>query len=215
MELLGISLARVVAFLEVPAADPAGGSSMPESIGKVAARYSFLKAPQALEEMNFEKGIEFSVGTLGSINIDKMTLFGNGIVVDTRSSTKDCAVVVQDFLDFVHESFGAVIQPTRQMTLSNIIFQSEMKLANVHPILAHIAELIAASVSRDFGQSVVVEPSALHIGADLSQIKLQPSAFTIERRADTPFSANTYFSAAPLGTEEHLKALSEVESALL
>src|SRR5260221_13676520 len=105
MELLGIALARVVSFLEAPSADPTGRTSMPDGIANVAARYSFLKAPQTLEEMNFEKGIEFAVGKLGGINIDKMTLFGNGIVVDTRSSTKDCAAVVQDFLDFVHQSF--------------------------------------------------------------------------------------------------------------
>jgi len=214
MELIGIALARVVSFLEVPSADPTGRTSMPDGIGKVAAKYSFLKAPQALEEMNFEKGIEFSVGKLGGINIDKMTLFGNGIAVDTRSSTKDCAAIVQDFLDFVHQSFGATIRPTRQMTLSNIIFRSDLKLGRMHPILNRIAELVTENVSRDYGQSILLEPSVLMFGADLSQIKLQPSPFTIERRADTPFSANTYFSAAPLGTEEHLKALAEVESAL-
>ena len=215
MEIISIALARRVALFEVPSADPTGRTSLPEAVAAVAARYSFGKGPHSLEEMDFSKGIEFTVGKLDTINIDKMTLFGNGVVVDTRSSTKDCTAVVDDLLDFFRKSFQARLTVTRWMTLSNIIFRSELKLGNLHPILGRIAERVNAAIARDFGQAVTAEPHAITIGPDLSQIKLQPTLFTVERRADTPFSAKVYFSAAPLQTEEHKEALADFEAALL
>ena len=215
MERIIIALARVVSLLDVPAVDPRGQTSTSEGIKLLAARYSFLKIPQTLEEMDFQKGVDLSVGTMGGINIDKMTLFGNGIVVDTRSSTDDCDAVIKDLLGFVKESFGATVQSARRMVLSNITFSSNMQLARLHPILGNIADKVAASVSRDYGQSLIIEPSLVAIGIDLSQLKLQPSAFTVERRADTPFFANTYFSAAPIRTEDHLNLIQEFEAAIL
>lgn len=215
MEIIGIELARRVAFLEVPAADPKGKTSLPDAVGAIRGRYSFVKAPQALEEMSFDKGIEFSVGRLGAINIDRLTLFGNGIVVDTRSSTEDCSAVVDDLLNFFRESFQATVTVTRWMTLSNVIFRSELRLGDLHPILRRIAERVDAATTRDFGQAAATELLGITIGPDLSQMKLQPIAFTVERRVDTPFSAKVYFSTAPLQTEEHIQALADFEAALL
>ena len=41
------------------------------------------------------------------------------------------------------------------------------------------------------------------------------SDFSIQRRADTPYTDKKYFSQAPVSTEEHLKLLEEFESELL
>ena len=81
-------------------------------------------------------------------------------------------------------------------------------------MLQPIADRLTKRASMDLKHPVVFEPSAILIGADLSQLKIGPSAFSIERRSETPFSENEYFSAAPLGTAEHLELISEVEAAL-
>jgi len=46
-----------------------------------------------------------------------------------------------------------------------------------------------------------------------STIRKEPIAgFTIQRRVDTPFGENKYFSEAPLPTEIHLDLLQQFES---
>jgi hypothetical protein len=52
------------------------------------------------------------------------------------------------------------------------------------------------------------------VSADLSQSRLTPGGFKIERRADAPFKAKAYFSSAPLRTSVHLELLHEFEDAL-
>jgi hypothetical protein len=99
------------------------------------------------------------------------------------------------------------------MHLSNVIFRSSIKLSSMHAALRLIADRVAASVSEDYHQDVYFDPNLVW-APDASRIGLKPSVFTIERRANVPFSENTYFSAAPLGTSEHLALLQEFEDML-
>ena len=85
MELKAILLARVSALLEIETLDPRGSTLASEAIKNFAEKYSFMKTPQKIEELDFQKGIELSSGKMGEVNIDRLTFFGNGIVVDTRS----------------------------------------------------------------------------------------------------------------------------------
>jgi len=89
-----------------------------------------------------------------------------------------------------------------------------MRFSTVHPVLESIAAKISARVSEDFRQDVLFDALAIHIGADASKIKLNAQSFTVERRADTPFSENVYFSAAPVATSMHLSLLEEFENAI-
>lgn len=214
MELIAISLARLVAFLEIEGLDPRGRTSTPGGLKRIADRYSFAQAPQTFDEFNFEKGVNFSAGKLGDINIDKLTLFRDGLSIDTRSSSDDCEAVLADLLAGVQELHGVTIQPTRLMHLSNIIFRSNLRLSSMHAALQLIADRVAKTVSEDFRQDVHFEPTLISLGTDTSLIGLKPSPFNIDRRANTPFSENTYFSAAPVGTSEHLELLQQFEAAL-
>lgn len=214
MELTAIALARVAVLLEVQALDPTGRTSTPEALKGLGERYAFMKVPQSFAEFDFQKGIELSVGKLDDINIDKLTLFANGIVVDTRSSTDDSERVIQDLLNLVRETFGATIRPNRKWFASQVIFRSSMKLPSLHPVLQPIADRVATSVSRDLDQTIAFEPVSIAMGLDASQTKLNPGLFTIERRTEVPFSEDTYFSQAPLRTAEHIELIQHFEAAL-
>ena len=214
MELIAVSLARFVAFLEIDGLDPRGSMPAPEGFKHIADRYSFAKGPQNFDEFNFEKGVNFLIGKLGDINIDKLTLFGDGLGIDTRSSTDDCETVLADLLAGVKELHSVAIQPSRRMHLSNVIFRSSLRLSSMHTALQLVADQVAKGVSADFRQEIQFEPAAFSLSADASQIGLKPSPFSIERRVNTPFSENTYFSAAPLGTFAHLELLQQFETAL-
>jgi len=214
MELIAISLARVAAFLELQSLDPRGQTSTPDGFKALATRYSFTKIPQKYEEFDFQKGAEFLDGKFEGIVIERLTLFNNGVAIDTRSSTENCAKVLDDLLNVVRERYGAAMAPTRRLQLSQIIFRSGMKFSTVHPTLQPIADQLTASVSGDLGQPVLYDIFSIGLSADLSQIKLTPSQFTIERRVDTPFGANIYFSSAPLSTTDHIALIEKFETAM-
>lgn len=213
MELIAVSLARLVAFVEIQGFDPRGRTSAPAGLKRISDRYSFIKAPQTFEEFNFEKGVEFFVGKFGDINIDKLTLFGDGLTIDTRSSSDDCEAVLADLLAAVKEANGITLQPSRRMHLSNVIFRSNLRLSSIHAVMQMMAERVSVAVSKDFRQDVQFEPNLVW-SADTSQLGLKPNPFTIEHRINVPFSENTYFSAAPLATSKHLELLQQLENAL-
>ena len=215
MELIAINLARLVAFAELESWDPFGKASTLEAIQKFAMRFSFSVSPVSFEQLDFEKGVELSAGKLGNINIDKVTIYTNGIVIDTRSSTNDSVAVFTDIVDLAKVAFGSTIRFQRRHFVSKIVFTSEMKLIKLHPALQKISDKLAASASADMKHTFVYEPTALMINLDPSQVKLAPSSFSIERRAEIPFSENTYFSGAPLQTEEHIELVKEFEAAML
>ncbi|MEO7145159.1 MAG: hypothetical protein ABI165_16805 [Bryobacteraceae bacterium] len=214
MELISITLARLVAFLEVQAIDPFGKTSTLDALSNIGSRYSFAKIPQSHTELDFQKGVELEVGKAGNINIDRIAIYANGVLIDTRSSTEDCEKILDDLLGFAGEAFGAKIEPSRRNFISQIVFRSDLRLTLLNPVLAPMAERLSAFVSGELKQSVEYEPTGVLIGPDLSQIKLAPVQFTIERRTEIPFFANTYFSNAPLRTAGHLELIKQLEDAL-
>ena len=86
---------------------------------------------------------------------------------------------------------------------------------SLNPALMRLADRIARTVSQFGEQPVEFSTSGVIIGCDVWNMKLGPAPFTIERRVDTPFSANKYFSSAPLPTEDHIAFLKQFEAEVL
>ena len=215
MEVVSVTMARVAALLEVQSLDPFGKSSDLDAIKRMVDRYTFEEFPTTLKELDFQKGVELLGGKLANININKLTILLNGLVIDTRSSTEDSEAVLNDLIKTAHEAFGAVVKPSRVLFTSQITFRSELKIVNINPKLQPLADRVSSIVSRDMGQEVVFEPTAMWCVSDLTKIKINPGAFTIDRRAEAPFSDNMYFSSAPVRTPEHLELVKQLEAILL
>ncbi len=215
MELISVHLARLVALIDVQALDPTGKMCVPQVYAEFSARYNFFKGPSSIEEMDLAKGIVFSAGHFEDLAIDEITLYPNGIVVDTRSSTDNAARVFDNILSTARESWGATVQSKRRHYVSQLYFSSKWQLSLLNPLLQKVADHLSSKVSSDMDHPIVYEPSAILINMDTSQLKITPAHFTLERKAETPFCENTYYSAAPLGTTEHWKLLTDIESSLL
>jgi hypothetical protein len=99
MELLSILLGPAIGFVELSSMNPFGKQTDAESAAILKDRYNFATTPKSFGEVTVEKGAEFLSGRLGTIAIDKLVLYPNGIVVDTRSSTDDAEKVMQDLID--------------------------------------------------------------------------------------------------------------------
>jgi hypothetical protein len=212
MELTAIALARITAPLEILALDPLGKASTLEALKRLGGKYTFAGFPKSLAEIDVQKGLELVSGTFGEIRIDKLLIYSNGIAVDTRSSTEDSEAVLYDLLDAANKAFGAVIKPSRIGFTSQVIFRSKLSLFRINPGFQGIANGLTTRVSQSLAQKMEFEPSAVYFHVDTSQTKINPGAFAIERRADTPFSENLYFSTAPLRTREHLEMIRQIEA---
>lgn len=215
MELVSITLARVAAMVQLQEWDPFGKALSLEAIAMIGNRYTFSKTPTKFEDLNPQKGIELAEGRLGDICIDRINIFQNGIVIDTRSSTENSERVLNDILALANEVFGATITPARRSFASQIIFRSSMRLVALSPVLPKIAGVLSERASADLKHSFSFEPTAIVLNVDTSQVKNAPVMFTIERRADVPFAENTYFSSASLRTVEHIEIVKAFEASLL
>jgi hypothetical protein len=214
MELVSISLARVAVFLEIQSLDPRGAQTPPEGAHIIAQRYGFARVPKTADEMDFQKGVTFAAGRFENIAIDQVQIFSDGIIIDTRSTTDDSLRVLNDLLAVAREKNGANIRPTRMHCVSQVVFRSKLQLALLNPLLQPIADRLSEQTSKDLSHSIRFEPTVVLFGPETWQLKIAPNQFSIERRAGTPFNENTYFSAAPLPTVDHLKLIEEVEVAL-
>jgi hypothetical protein len=214
MELVSITLARLTALIQFQEWDPFGKTLTLEAFAKLGGRYSFAKVPTKLDDLNFQKGVDLLEGKFEDVRIDKIVIYANGIVIETRSSTEDSEKILKDILALAHEAFGATIRPVRQTFASHIMFRSTMRLASLHPILPKIADVLTERGSADLRHPFTFEPTAILINVDNSQAKIAPQMFTIERRAEMPFAENTYFSSAPLRTAEHIEMVKTFEAAI-
>lgn len=218
MKLAAVVLARLIAFVEIADLNPRGRVHFPDLVKALVERYGFLKFPQKPEEFDESKGVTFEEGRLGEISNLRIQLYTGAIVVETRSSTDDSEKVLEDGLVWASQNLGLEYQPgmiKRKAHVSQLTFYSEAPLNALNPILTKLSQKLTARIPSFIGQSIAYEATGIVIGYDMLRTKLTPSSFTIERRADAPFSEKKYFSAAPLPTEEHIALLQDFEADIM
>lgn len=215
MEITLISLARIAAFVDIDALDPRGSNTLSESVRRLIEHYGFARVPEPTAGLDSNTGLKFGDGRLGSIAIDTLHLFQNGLLVDTRSSTDDSRKVLEDVLSLAKELNGANVVINRHHFISQIVFRSELNLFLLNPILKPFADRLSKRLSINLNSSILFEPTSVIVGPQTWDKKIAPSVFSLERRLEVPFIENTYYSQAPLPTDEHIQFIEEFESALL
>ena len=218
MRLLEISLARLTTLAETGEINPRNTVSVPDIMAAISARYDFLKIPKTIEEFDLSKGITFSHGKKDAVNILSLILYRGGTVIDTGSSTQDCEFVLEDLIGWAQELVGveySPVRPARKYFLSQLSFHSEMKMDLLNKKFSSLLPRISKLVSSHGQQEFKFETTVVSAMPDLSNIRLGPGAFTIDRLANSPYEDGKYFSSAPLPTDDHLQLLQEFETALL
>src|ERR1700683_1618042 len=125
VKLSAILLARVIAFFEVADINPPGGFFFPDLTKELVQRFTFQKYPRNFEEWKDDKGAVFASGKAGKIAVDNLTLFNNGIQVDTHTGTAESKRIIEETLEWAKETFGFSYRPSLQIRwayVSNITF---------------------------------------------------------------------------------------------
>jgi hypothetical protein len=181
-------------------------------------RYGFQKFPRTIEEYRQPStGAVFTLGKMGNIVIENYTVYPQGLVVDTRSSTDDSERVLKDITDWFCTLSG--IQPpadgiTRRFYLSQVNFRSQRSLDALNPNLHLLSDRLTEIVSAPAKQHLEFQTTGISFQFDATQGIAYSLPLKIERLADAQFSENKYFSSAPLQTDEHIHFLEEFETIL-
>ena len=198
---------------------PSGGFHVPELIRLISERYGFANRPTI--ETSQQGGAKFTDGRLiaGSVkkNIRQLTVFNDGLEV-LAGDTSSAELMLDDLLNWAQHAVGLRPPITYERFFENVIVaEFEASMDGPFKILSGVSHLFQSMLTNHYKKPAGVALARIAISNDAIQNPLPiPSAsFIVERRDGIAFSANRYFSLAPLRTDAHVQLLEEFERTLL
>jgi hypothetical protein len=217
MESVTVLLARATAWVESNDLNPRGAVFYPDLVKALIARYNFQKFPEKFEEFDETKGVTFASGKLDKTVIEQIVVYTYGILLDTRVSTQESKRLLEEGLEWASKELGLVYKPLmtkRWQYLSQITFYSKVQLTSAHSGFQRLADRVTKSVAEVTGENLKYELTSFNLNYDQLTRKHPLGQFSIQRRENTPFSENKYFSDAPLHTDVHIKLVEQFEADL-
>jgi len=206
-----------MAWVEPIDLNPRGAVFYPELTKALVARYNFQKFPQKLEDFDESKGVAFSAGRLGDAVIEQLVIYTFGISLDTRISTQESKRLLQEALEWGRKELGFSYKPDmvkRWQYASQVTFRSTAPMTGASSAVGKLVAAVAKSVTDVTGENLKYDLAILGIDYDQLTRKHPLGRFSIQRRDNTPFSENKYFSDAPLPTDIHIQLLEHFEKDL-
>ena len=216
MKISAILLARTIALLDINDLNPRGRFFFPILVPKLVERFAFQGFPSKAEDYDEAKGVKFSDGFFDGRHINNLTVYNDGIKIETRSGTEDGRRVLIDSLEWL-TTLGLDFSEkmiTRWGFVSQLSFYSKVDFVAVHPALSVASERVTEAVSARIGTQRTFAPFGFTLNFEKGDATIPMASFNVERREKTPYSEGKYFSMAPLETSSHIKVLEEMEENL-
>jgi hypothetical protein len=214
MNVLFVGLARTIWLFEFALLNPTGMSlkGVMEEIGK---RYQFAKTPKNELDFDEQRSLSFKSGTfLGQRKVPALValnIYSDGIVADTMSSTDESTEFLTDLAKWLSDTYGLNVPKERKVNyLSQIDFQMEATLVDLNPRLRPLLKQVEGRI----GSKSPLDVASIQFWTEEFGKPGTPAAIKVERKIPAPFSADHYFSQAPMPTKEHIALLNEFEALL-
>ncbi len=216
MKVLSIHTARSIWLFPTSYLNPNGKPIIPAVEG-IIDRYSFLEHPPIAEVLGPEKkSLELMIGTFATQNdmpIEvRLTIHDDGLVAETRSSTNDSDLFLDDVLTFLSDNFGLAPYselPINKKYVSEIYFTLNQTPEFFSKLTDSFIEKSSSYINCDkvgkFGFM------GIHLATD-PELSRNPSFIRVEREINVPFHANRFFSAGSIRTREHINLLEGLET---
>ena len=217
MRRAAVILARVLAYVEAFDLNAQGQVCFSDLVREIGKEFCFQKFPQTLEEHDLGKGVEFLEGKIGNKPIQKLAIWDSLIVLETRSNTDEAKAILEEILLWGATRFGLSYTPgmvDHFAYISDVTFYSDAPFLAPSPLLTRLASTVSDALSEIWQEPIRYEPLNLAVGHDPMTRKFGIAPFSITRRAQSRFSANKYFSEAPLPTSLHISLLEEYEAGI-
>ncbi len=214
MKLLSVHSAKSIWLIPTNYLNPRGLFLRPAMIA-LKDRYSFASSPIEKPPATEKDALKFEQGAFkGRDRVPvtvNMTIHEDGIVIETRSSTNDGDLFLEDALTWISTNFGLPAHdalPIKKIYASDLFIKFEKTPRifdkRLAPFLKEVEELIEG------GQKGAIDFFSFGLSTDPG-LSERPLTFRFERRVNTPASDNQYYSFAPIKTELHLKLLERLE----
>lgn len=213
MKLLSINLARTIWLAPILDFNPKGLRLDIILFPFLIETYKFKQYPSLTKTEDLSKGIVFGDGEFAvnsnHIVVVNLTIYNDGLVADTRSSTEHSEAFLNDALSKFSEisripPFQSIIR--EKLYVSEVYVSTDKSLEFINPKLKQISKYLSQNVEKD----KTFQVGGISFWPDQTA-KLNPRPFSFERTLNTPFSENRYFSVAALPTEKHLELLDKLE----
>jgi len=218
MKTASIKLARAVVLFDVDELVPYGHLSPSVFLQKIAERFAFQKMPSLKGEQPQDSGISFSTGVWNETPVDKLTIFKDGILMDTRVSTARSLEVIREALEWAHSEMSIVIGDdifTQIRYLSTLTFISDAPMLTFSKPLLNVNKTLSKMLHEHLGVEREVRGVRMDFSFDREAFKDPIAPFTVQQLEGHSFDSNRYFSQAPLSTEAHLELLNQFENDIL
>ena len=180
-------------------------------------RYSFLENTPPEKFFGPEKkNLELKIGTFFTedntpIEVS-LTVHHDGLVAETKTSTKDSDRFLEDTFAFLGDEFG--LAPYRELPihrkyLSEVYFTLSQAPEFFSKLTNSFVKKSSSYIDRDKVGDFQFRGFHLATDPDLSR---NPLFIRLEREVDVPIRENRFFSSSSLETCEHIKLLEELES---
>jgi hypothetical protein len=183
-------------------------------ISTIQERYNFEIVPEVIKDM--DAGLDFAHGFIGDTAIERLSLYNDGIVVQSKVPTAKLDFFLNDLIQWSIDELGFKMTSTHRadsLYESTLTVQSEVDIIGFQLKLDNIRRILKSSLKKISNIDVDFLPVGITISPDLNKVSgLKPAGFRVARRADTDFEANLYQSTAPLTTDLHLKLLEQLEA---
>jgi hypothetical protein len=199
---------------------PLSGYNLLAMIKGISERYGFIFPPSDLKEA-LEKGFVFTRGTFihqsRPIEITRLGIYNDGILVDTASNTDDSDLIVDDILSWASAQIGLrpILTPMRPIHASQVVVDFDLSVDALLRKLKTLTNLVSSTISENSGRSYDLHLTRITLSADPLDLKFPAqSTFYLEPRAGVPLASNRYMSGAPVATSAHLRLLAAIENLL-
>jgi hypothetical protein len=214
MQVKAVLTARFLGFVEVATLNPEGKVFFPNFVSGLVEQFGFQKYPTTPEQFDESKGVEFHEGRWGGINVPKLVIYNNGILVDTQSNTADSERIFMEGLEWAKKKFGITFTPEmvyRRRYLSDLVFSTPTPILDgfdaINKLRMNLSDMVASIIEERLNYAGI----RLDVDFERYQRSAPMAPLTIQRRNDNAFSDNTYFSEAPLPTPLHVTLLEQYE----
>ncbi len=199
---------------------------LPEIAQKINDRYEFVSRPKneellpPAEDAGQLKGAEFKHGRVRRTDgrvviVHQLTLFNDGVVVDTTTSTDDSDLILDDLAHWAKSEIRDLTLLRPRLYVSQLEIQAAFAVENYAPAFGSLGQRISTFLT-DYGSDISpYQVSAVTLNFDqIGKVPPHPGFFQIERRLNAPFKDNMWFAQAPLKTNDHIALLDDLEVGL-
>jgi hypothetical protein len=125
------------------------------------------------------------------VRVFQLTIYNNGIIVDSRAGTDTSKKVLNEGLQWAADVFGLAYREgmvRRWRYVSNLTVTSNVPLLITNPAVSNLCNAAGKQVSEIIGEEIGFSPTRSTKDFERHPKNMPLAGFDIQRRADRPFS---------------------------